>query len=327
MADWDIRFSKVLTAFIGLLLVSYWINVPTAKSSVGVQNHTTADDNMQELLDAFSELCWVAYSASTFDPTQNPIAWPTRDDIRHDFQVLRSVGFEGLVTYGTRSLDPNNLNQIIDMPKLAQEEGFQGIVVGVWDPNDEDELRMAEEVSQHEIVLGYSVGNEGLDSRYSFEALSRAIERLRARTGKPVTTTEELGDYRNNEALITIGDWIFPNVHPYFANLHYYEWAAEWTGEIFDDFEARFDQPVIFKEVGLPSAGDWELSEENQALYYQALRDSHVNYIVFEAFDSPWKGIPYSADSPEPLPNPEPYWGVFTQNREPKEVAETVCER
>ncbi|NER78979.1 MAG: hypothetical protein F6K42_05250 [Leptolyngbya sp. SIO1D8] len=290
------------------------------KISVGVP-----EQNEQDLSEIFSELCWVAYSPSSFDPTQNPIVWPSVEDIREDFRALRSVGFAGLVTYGAYSADPSNPNQGVDISGLAQEAGFNGMIVGVWDPTDERELQAAEEASRHPVVVGYSVGNEGLGIRYDFETLLRAMNRLRRTTGKPVTTTEEFGDYYEVPDLAEAGDWIFPNVHPYFSELRHHQVAAEWTEEIFDDFQKEFDSLIIFKEVGLPSDGDLGLSEENQSLYYQFLQATDVAYVVFEAFDSPWKGISFPENSPESFPNPEPHWGVFTQNREPKVVASTIC--
>lgn len=281
---------------------------------------------IEELSGAFSKLCWVAYSPSTFDPTQNPIVWPSVEEIREDFQVLRRAGFAGLVTYGAYFDNPAMPGQAINMAAIAQEEGFEGMIIGVWDPTNETELQTAIAESQSPIVLGYSVGNEGLDVRYDFETLIAAMERLRTATSKLVTTTEELGDYYVNPQLGEVGDWIFPNVHPYFAELRHHQVAAEWTEDIFEDFQTRFEGYILFKEVGLPSAGNVGLSEENQALYYQMLQDSQVNYVVFEAFDAPWKRLPGQENDPDPFPNPEPHWGVFTQNREPKAVAEGICD-
>jgi len=38
---------------------------------------------------------------------------------------------------------------------------------------------------------------------------------------------------------------------------------------------------------------------------------------VFEAFDEPWKG------SPDPL-EPEKHWGIFTVDRQPKRVIQSL---
>jgi hypothetical protein len=38
---------------------------------------------------------------------------------------------------------------------------------------------------------------------------------------------------------------------------------------------------------------------------------------VFEAFDEPWKG------SPDPL-EPEKHWGLFTVDRQPKQVMQSL---
>jgi hypothetical protein len=56
------------------------------------------------------------------------------------------------------------------------------------------------------ITAGYVVGNEGLDKRYYLATLSKAIDRVQ----------QETVDYTNPKVL-NLGDWIFPNAHPFFA--------------------------------------------------------------------------------------------------------------
>jgi len=82
--------------------------------------------------------------------------------------------------------------------------------------------------------MGYCVGNEGLEKRYKLEQLSTVMQSLRTLTGKPVTTTEELEDY-SDKALLQLGDWVFPNVHPYFHNQLDPDAAVRWTKAAYDD--------------------------------------------------------------------------------------------
>jgi hypothetical protein len=195
------------------------------------------------------------------------------------------------------------------VPALARAQGFKGLIVGVWDPSSREEMAAAKALATNPIVLGYCVGNEGLRRRYEMPALSSAVEELRKATGKPVTTTEEIEDY-SDEALMRLGDWVFPNVHPYFHNQLDPDAAVRWTKAAYDDLKRRGGRLTIFKEVGLPTAGDAQgrLSEANQERYYSELARTDVRFVYFEAFDQPWKvHLPV-----------EPHWGIFKSDRMPK---------
>lgn len=280
----------------------------------------------QRFTDSLSQLCWVAYSPTHYDPSASPIQWPSEDDVRQDFRVLRQAGFDGLVTYSSALRSQTNPGRILDVAALAQEAGFEQMIVGVSDPASEQELRAAEQAGRYPLVLGYSVGNEGLDERYDLETLTGAMQRLRQVTGKPVTTTEQAGDYAENSPLWTISDWIFPNVHPYFSHIREPEEAVSWSGKIFATMDGLTNKAVVFKEVGLPSGGDVDVSEDRQALYYRLMRETDVWYVVFEAFDAPWKhlGLP-NPDGTYSQPDPEPHWGIFTSDRRPKLAADDIC--
>jgi len=183
------------------------------------------------------------------------------------------------------------------------------MLFGVWDPSSEDEFALAKAAAQNEIVLGFVVGNEGLDERYDYEILKQAIEKLSAATGKPVTTTEQHTDYANPR-LLELGDWIFPNTLPYFHRFIEPVEAAAWTERQYKKLASKTQKPVLFKEVGLPSEGDEGMSEQAQAEYYRQLQQTSVHFVYFEAFDQLWKTH---------LPV-EPHWGLFRSDRTPKLV-------
>ena len=273
---------------------------------------------VQKLFEQFKDGCWVAYSPTTFDPTTKPIKWPTKAEIVEDLRVLHIAGFNGLVTYGNFK-DPTNPNQLIDISHLAQESGFNFMIIGIWDPNDENELAFIEKVSKNPILSGISVGNEGLGIRYNLSELSSAIKRLK-KTGLPVTTTEEAHDYVGNSPLYEISDWIFPNVHPYYASIYNPQRAVEYTRRIFSSLSSATEKYVVLKEVGLPSAdGSPNLSEKEQAIYYRQLSKTNVDYVIFEAYDAPWKHNLVNGK------DPEPHWGLFTVQRKPKEAVSGIC--
>lgn len=248
-----------------------------------------------------SSIIWVAYSPPEADPYKGVEA--SLDSIREDLTVLRRAEFTGLVTYSSSGILGYGL------PTLAQSQGFQGLIMGIWDPFNQEEIAAAKAAAGLSIVFGFCVGNEGLQKRYEMPALSTVIQDLRETTGKPVTTTEEIDDY-SDEDLLQLGDWVFPNAHPYFHNQLDPDAAVRWTQAAYEDFKRRTDRFVMFKEVGLPTAGDPEgrLSETAQEQYYHELAKTDVRFVYFEAFDQPWKTL---------LPI-EPHWGIFHSDRVPK---------
>lgn len=229
---------------------------------------------------------------------------PSRGDIQDDLRTLYQVGFRGLVTYGASEA-------LADVPLLARNAGFEGVIMGIWTPGDPQETESAVRTAPY--VDGYAVGNEGLYfSRYDVKALSQAMTDVRKQTGKPVSTTEPLHLYYTKEELLKLGDWVFPNAHPFWQDIVDPFDAVRWTQESYDSLKKKAgDREVVFKEVGLPTAGRAQLSENRQALYYARLRETQVRFIYFEAFDQPWKteeGV-------------GAHWGLFNSDRSQKEAS------
>lgn len=252
-------------------------------------------------VDNVASIRWVAYSPPLANPNKG--IEPTIQAMRDDIALLRQAGFTGLITYGSSGTQGKYL------PQLAQDAGFKGLILGIWNPSDRNEIKQAEAAANLPVVLGYCVGNEGLHERYELDTLSSAIKSLRRATGKPVTTAEEIDDYAN-DTLLRLGDWVFPNAHPYFHGQKDPEAAVRWTQTAWDDIVRRSGRFVLFKEVGLPTAGDPQgrSSEENQSIYYSLLSKTDVKFVYFEAYDQPWKNQ---------LPV-EPHWGLFRSDRTPK---------
>jgi exo-beta-1,3-glucanase (GH17 family) len=252
-------------------------------------------------IEKVSDIVWVAYSPSSSGPNIGLEA--TSDEIIADLAVLRIAGFNGLVTYTSAGIMGREL------PALAQEAGFEGLIMGIWDPDSQEEYDAAIHAAQNNIVLGYCIGNEGFNkaSRYDMPKLSASIQKLREATGKPVTTTGEIYDYYD-DGLAQLGDWIFPNANPYFHNQVDPASALRWTKGVYNDLKNRTNRFVLLKEVGLPTSGDRKLSEESQKQYFVELAKTDVNFVYFEAFDQPWRtSLPI-----------ESHWGIFNSDRTPK---------
>jgi exo-beta-1,3-glucanase (GH17 family) len=252
-------------------------------------------------------LNWICYSPTNADPERG--VEPPRESVIADLKALRELGFNGLITYACSGIQGREL------PTLAAEAGFEGLIPGVWDPQSEAELAAAIEAARQDVVLGVCIGNEGLGRRYSVEALSAALAKVRSATGKPVTTTEEIDDYIDDR-LMNLGDWVFPNAHPVYHHRHDQEGALRWTVGAYNQMRRETGHFVWFKEVGIPTAGhdDGHYSPVAQEAYYRALAASPVMFAYFEAFDLFWKS----------WRELEMHWGLFTADREPKAFAQRL---
>jgi exo-beta-1,3-glucanase (GH17 family) len=248
---------------------------------------------------------WVAYAPTEWNPLKG--IRPSSTSIEADLTAVRRASFDGLVTYGCDGI------MGAEFVGLAEAAGFKAIIIGIWNPKSAMEFKAATNAAISSTVVGFCVGNEGLDERYSFLDLEQSIERLRRATRKPVTTTEQIEDYHDGR-LARIGDWSFPTVHAYFHSKTVPADAVSWTLKEYVSLKKRTDRLVLFKEVGLPTDGDPDagVSEENQLAYYMQLAQSPVPFVYFEAFDQTWK---------RHLPV-EPHWGLFRSDRTPKKTAE-----
>jgi exo-beta-1,3-glucanase (GH17 family) len=251
------------------------------------------DEFYQKILN----LKWIAYSPTNCDPTKND--FPSEDTIYQDLQVLYEAGFRGVVTYSSYS----TFSQI---PRIAREVGFTGVIMGIWDIESREEIINADMASLY--VDGYCAGNEGLNVRYDLETLNGVIEALKKSTNKPVTTTEQIFDYYNEDVLNT-GDWLFPNIHPFLCEVKNPRKAARWIERHYEMLKKHAGRKlIVFKEVGYPTAGSREATAANQKDFFLAFEKKGVPFVYFEAFDQYWK-----RDLPV-----EPHWGLFDSKRRPK---------
>lgn len=300
MTKWRIMPVLLIVSMVASACISDPTPTPTPVVSDSI--------NLEPPRQLFS-LCWVAYTPTNYNPDANPRVDPSEDSIQQDLAVLQKAGFTGLVTYGASGA-------LANVPRVAQEMNFQGLIMGVWDPKDQNERNQAIAVKDNPVVVGYVIGNEGLGSRYSIEELRSSMNALRQATGKPVATTEQLNDY-GDSALLNLGDWVFPNVHPFYQGLTDPQEAVQWTKQAYDDLRRRSGRAVLLKEVGLPSGGDSRglLTATSQAEYYRQLNGTGVKFVYFESFDQSWKQGSMV----------EHFWGLFHSDRTPKQVTQYLC--
>lgn len=309
----SLRWRRLLPGGLGLLVtVTLLLGGLTApavladsRTPVTYQSAAQTDDLFQKFVDA----PWIAYAPTHYDPNVGSL--PTEQDITDDLQWLYDFGFRGVVTYGAT-------DTLAEIPRLARAVGFEGVVMGIWTPGDATETEAAVAAVDH--VDGYVVGNEGLyNERYDLATLEAAIADLQAQTGKPVTTTEVQPLYEPGveNSVLALGDWVFPNIHPFWNRVTDPYDAARWTEAQYDRLvqAAGPDRHVVFKEVGLPTAGADAVSELRQAEYYIRLQETPVIFVYFEAFDQPWKQEGDGVGE---------HWGLFNNDRSPKAGSEFI---
>ncbi|MEN6349704.1 MAG: stalk domain-containing protein [Syntrophomonas sp.] len=259
----------------------------------------------QEFQNKLANLTWIAYGPTHSDPVKKII--PSEASVREDLIILRAAGFNGLITYSCK--EPDYIHRI------AREVGFKGIIAGMWDPQDPEEIRQA--VLQKDYIDGYCVGNEGLMfNRYTLEQLAGDLDKVRKTTGKAVSTSELTGAYKTYPQLGELCDWIFPNIHPYWTGRRDPLDCAAFALDQYQKLGKLVDKPILVKETGLPTDGDSECSAEQQLTFYRQMAGSGMHFAYFEAFDQEWK----NNDAPEP------YWGLFNSQREPKPAARWLIE-
>lgn len=258
----------------------------------------------------YRENCVVGFAPRNYDPRYKD--FPLKSELKADLDLLREAGFTGVVTYTSEG-------SIAYVPELAKEAGLEVVGQGIWSPKNRDEIEAA--VKQKDNVNFYVVGNEGIQNDlYTIEQLTSAIEEMRARTGKPVSTTEPLATYEKYPDLYTLGDWVSINHHAWWANERDPKRAAEWTAEAYERVKdtlsaLRGDDRLVFKEVGMPTSGDLNASEENQRAFFRLIQEKDLAFGYFEAFDMPWK-------TREPV---EPYWGILREDGSGKPAVAVVC--
>jgi len=284
------------------LVTSFLLFLQLATQANTSVMHLPANATWQQKLTAIN---WVAYSPTNYDP--NSGMQPSYGSIINDLQVLRKAGFTGIVTYGSDGAIGQNI------ATLAKREGFMGLIMGVWTPNDPTETNNARAAAPNPIVLGYCIGNEGLmNGSYSLASVQSAMQGMRSATGKPVTSTETVDNYGG---LFNIVDWVYPNAHPYWHNVVDPVAAISWTVNTYNTFLTQSGgKPLVLKEVGLPNAGATNCSDASQQSYYLGLANTPVKFNYFEAYDQPWKNW-------APV---EPHWGLFYPDRTPHMIAQTL---
>ncbi len=183
-----------------------------------------------------------------------------------------------------------------------------------------------------DIVFSVAVGNEAtVDWTDHFVPVHRMIEhvkRVKVAVPQPVTFCENYVPWQHKlRDLVAELDFISLHTYPVWEYKHIHE-ALDYTKDNLASVARLYPgKPIVITEAGwcTNSNGRGMRAEhavqELQAIYYQDLMDwtraEGLLCFVFEAFDESWKG------SPDPM-EPEKHWGLFTVDRKPKLVMQSL---
>jgi exo-beta-1,3-glucanase (GH17 family) len=199
--------------------------------------------------------------------------------------------------------------------------------------NDAEVERLIALARRYEdIVFSVAVGNEAtVDWTDHFVPVERMIEHVRrVRHGvvQPVTFCENYVPWQEKlRELVAELDFISLHTYPVWEYKHVHD-ALHYSKDNYHSVAHLYpDKPVVITEAGWATNSNGRgidpanSSEDLQQVYYGDLmdwtRDEGILTFVFEAFDEPWKG------SPDPM-EPEKHWGLFTVDREPKKVMQSL---
>ena len=248
-------------------------------------------------------LRWINYTPPRFAKDDNIVV---EARIRKDLALLRENGFLGIVIgFAVNSRD-------INIPKIAQETGLKGCVLGIRDITNASEKEYAFGVRQY--VDAYFIDNFSKHPRSEYGLLIEATASLRRRTGKPISITNAYWDYiikartrygdiadPLNEDLMSMQDWVFVELPRPPVDVR----ELVMMDSRFHGFAQRERQIVMYRRIPVPSRGD-NFDEEGQRDYYQnMIEETDLLFVFCEAFDQNTSST-----------------GLFTSDRKPKRVIE-----
>lgn len=183
-----------------------------------------------------------------------------------------------------------------------------------------------------DIVFSVAVGNEATvdwtDHYVPVPHMIEYVRRVKAAVRQPVTFCENYVPWQHKlRDLVDELDFISLHTYPVWEYKHIHEALAYTKDNVHSVTRLYPDKPLVITEAGWCTNSNGRgmhaehAVQELQAIYYQDLMDwtraEGLLCFVFEAFDESWKG------SPDPL-EPEKHWGLFTTDRKPKLVMQTL---
>jgi exo-beta-1,3-glucanase (GH17 family) len=269
---------------------------------------------------------------------------PSAEQILEDLNIIKQY-WHLIRIYGADD-DARNVLEVIKTQNLPIK-----VMLGVWVANETNKAGQKESnIKQvlyaielaHEyedIIAAINVGNES-QVFWSFhkmdpQNLIHYIRAVRNNTTIPVTTADDYNFWNKPESKVIADeiDFIVTHIYPLW-NGKTLDIAFEWLDSVYKDLKNKHpDKFIIIGETGwatnynakktgpgeqgslVKDRVDLVAQEEYLIKHNQWVNKNKVTTFLFEAFDEPWKG---GGDN-SPPEEIEKNWGVFYENRTPKE--------
>jgi len=291
---------------------------------------------------------WIgkAISYGCYRKGQAPgIKGPSESQILQDLEII--LNHWNLIRVYGSDKDSERILKVIRKNNLPIK-----VMLGVWledekeNPKRKNEnikealkaIRLANEYSK--IISAINVGNETQvfwsAHKMDIDDLIHYIRTVRNNTSVPVTIADDYNFWNKSESKSVTDEVDFIVVHIYpLWNGQTLENSIEWMSNIFFNEIKKYhsDKTIVLGEIGWATNYDSTKTGDGQQgtlikgkVGYEAqekfllelsrwIDENQVTTFLFEAFDEPWKGGGENS-GPNEI---EKHWGVFYENRMPKE--------
>lgn len=273
---------------------------------------------------------------------------PSDQELSEDLRII-SEHWHLIRVYGADN-DTKRILRIIHDNHLPIK-----VIQGIWLASEENNLNqrrantgqivLAIELAKTypDIIAAISVANETQvfwsGNKMKLPTLTRYIRAVRRHVEQPVTTADDYLYWNKEESrqLADEIDFVFTHIHPLW-NGKTLDQAIGWFDSIFRELQdLHSSRPIVIGETGWATAYDstktgngqqgslikGEVGLEAQVRFLTELDDwvssNQVATFIFEVFDESWKG----GGDDSPPEDIEKNWGLFYENRTPKESFQT----
>lgn len=325
---------KFLVFLIGIVVSFYSCNLSKDETviipfeKINVDNIDLTDD----LWDGHA-ICYGGYREG-----QSPATgiFPSDDQILEDLRILERKW--NIIRFYNSNTEGESILRLIEENQIDLK-----VVMGIYlsgdsassQTNIEEALRLAETYPDN--IIGINIGNE-IRVSWSFVPVSQEdtisyINQVKTGLSEaglsiPITVADNYEFWESSEGaeVAALIDFVF--VHAYALWDGYgLEDSITFVEEHINTIKSNIpDTPIVIGETGWAThARDSQIyatlgpiaNEENQVEYFfnitEWAEENNITTFLFEAFDEPWKGSEYGAET---------HWGLFDVNRKCKTVME-----
>lgn len=291
---------------------------------------------------------WIgkAISYGCYRKGQAPgVKGPSESEILEDLEIILDH-WQLIRVYGSDE-DSERILKVIRKNNLPIK-----VMLGVWLENETKiPQRKSENIKQvlkaiklgneySDIILAINVGNETQvfwsAHKMDIDDLIRYLRIVRNNTTVPITIADDYNFWNKpvSKSVSVEVDFIVVHIYPLW-NGKTLDNSIEWMNNIFFDEIKKFhtEKTIVLGEIGWATDYDATKTGEGQQgslikgeVSYVAqerfllelskwIDKNQITTFLFEAFDEPWKGGG-EGSSPREI---EKHWGVFYENRTPKE--------